>query len=967
MRRRTKSLLIALGVIVVLIILASGPGVGFYTELLWYDDVGFGNIFGHRIVWQILLFLIGAVLFAVIAAVNVFIARKASPLRPLAITNDVLFQLRRTLDPAIRWILLGAIIIIALIFGGLVFPEWQPFTLFFNSESFGVTDPVFNRDVGFYVFALPILRFVFGWLFGALVVTLILIGCVYGYAGAIGPQPEGGYISPNARNHIAIVLGFLMLLKAFGYQLNQWELLYSPQGVVEGASYTDVNAQLPAFRVLFWIAIIAALLLFATFFTKRLVLPIVAIALMAISALVIGGIYPRIVQQFQVTPNEVEKETPFIARNIEFTRQGFGLDKVQTSEFPADPNITDAELAQNENTIQNVRLWDDDPLLTSYRQIQELRPYYNFETVGVDRYDISGRTTQTLMSAREVAPSQLDERARTWQNIHLIYTHGFGAAVSQSNRATPSGGPDLLVKNLPPVNETDNTALDLTQPRIYFGQQTNEFVVVGTTLDELDRPLDVGATAEDEIIDINEPDTPEGADAANAADEAASGNVERYRYEGDSGIKLDSIIKKLAFAIKFGQTQFILSNAIQPESQLLVDREVSARVQKVAPFLQLDRNPYLVALQDRMVWVLDAYTQSPMYPYSQPVPEGVFTGGTNYIRNSVKAVVDAYTGDVTLYRVDMADPIAQAWANAIPGLMQDDDTVPEELRAHFRYPQDLFEAQLVQYRAYHMDNSIDFYNQEDLWSIAQRAQAGATTAQQASFDAQSQYLELRLPGSEGEEFVLFNSYTPATKDNLVSIFMARSDPANYGELVNLILPRQRLVNGPRQVEAQIQQEPVISEQITLLNQSGSRIQFGQIRIVPVGDSLIYVQPLFLRSTDAARPELKRVVVGFGDRVVMEPTFTAALVSMFGFSPIDGTSGAPAPSTGAPTPSTGAPTPQTPTTTVTQQVEALINTANDTYSQMQEALRQGNLEQYAKLETQLGSTLEQLRNLSPNLG
>ncbi len=570
---RRKGLLIGIGAAVVLVILLVGPGTSFYTDLLWYKDAGFDFFYTKQIGIQTVLFIIGALLFAVIVTANVVIATKVAPIQSFAITNDVLFNLRRTVDPVAKYVVMGAIAFGSIIFGSSLISRWPEVLQYLNGVPSATKDPIFHKNVSFYFFSLPMWKMGFAWLFGSLILTIIFVVVIYGYAGAIGRLPGGRYLAPHARTHLSILLGFLLLLKALGYQINQWELLYSPRGVVSGASYTDVHAQLPAFEMLFWIAIGCAILLFATFWIKRLVLAVVAIALMAVSALIIGGLYPMIIQQFRVVPNEIQKETPYIKRNIDYTRKAFGLDKVQQRDFAAEGTMTPEELDDNKATLKNVRLWDDNPLLTTYRQIQEIRAYYQFESVGVDRYNINDLKTQTLTSAREIDPTQLDARARTWQNLHLVYTHGFGGVVSPSNDVGENGGPNLLVRNIPPVNVSGSSALDITQPRIYYGQRTDNFVLVDTTLSELDRPK-----ADEEIA----PAPGAGGPAPKAAED-----VTQYRYEGTSGIKMDSFVKKLAYAIQFGDSKFILSSAIQPKSRLLYDRNIMTRVRKIAPLPRL--------------------------------------------------------------------------------------------------------------------------------------------------------------------------------------------------------------------------------------------------------------------------------------------------------------------------------------------------------------------------------------------
>lgn len=968
-----KVLIAVVAVVAGLLLLAVGPGVSFIADLWWFRDAGFGTVFTTQVGTQAVLFGIGAVAFAVLAGVNVVIARRLSPLRPLAITNDFLFNLRRSVDPMIRLVLGGTIAFAAVIFGTALMPRWTQVLLALNSTPFKKSDPIFNRDISFYVFDLAMWKLVVGWLFVALVIVVLFVAAVYAYAGAIGPQPEGGYVAPAARVHLGVLLGFVLLAKAASYQINQWELLYATTGEqVYGASATDVYAQLPAYRVLFWIAIFSAILLFATFATKRLVIPIVAIALMAVAAVVIGGIYPRAYQAFSVNPNELEKERPFIADNIEFTRAAFGLDKVQVSDYPANDTLTAAQLVENVDTLRNVRLWDDQPLLDNMQQLQEFKQFYRFTSTAVDRYPVNGRQTQVLISARNVTPDSLPQANRTWQNLHLVYTHGYGTVAAQSNATQADGTPDFLVKDIPVTTTPGAESLVVDQPRIYFGYDPaftggdpDEFIVVNTKTAEID-PL--AANAEN----IDEPDA-----------------APTYSYTGDAGIPMDSFFNRLVFALRFGDTKFILSDTFTDKSKLLYDRDARVRLQRAAPFLQFDRKPYLSVVEGRLVWIVDAYTTSSLYPYSKPVDEGFFTG-ENYLRNSVKGTVDAYTGEARLWVVDPQDPIAASWAKALPGVLTPVDQAPAALRERFRYPFDLFEAQLLQYELYHMTDPSVFYKKEASWAVAQRAPQSLQQAQidaaaaQDPFRAQrivdtgpitaSQYLQLKLPGDDTAQMVLVNSFRPARADrlNLTSLFIARADPERYGELLSLRMPQGVTVEGPEQAAGQIDANNAISTAKTPLNLPGgsSRIIDGTMQVVPIGGALMYVRPWYLTADNLPFPKLNSVIVVFGEKVVRAATFREALEQVFGTGPLalDGlepATGQPAvPSTPAPPAEPGqqqpAPTPTPPTV----DVKALAERANTVYTQMQDALRNGDLESYGRLEKQLGQLLEQLAAQAP---
>lgn len=998
---RRRALLVTAVVVGAVVLLLAGPGTTFYTDLLWYREVDYSQLFTTRLWTQVWMFALAAGIWVGVAGINVWIARRLSPLRPLAITNDFLFNLRRSVDPVMRWVVIGVLAAGTVAFASSTLPFWEEITLFFNNQPFGAKDPVFGNDIGFYVFALPVWEFVVGWLFAVLVVTTLIVAALYAYAGAIGPQPEGGYLAPQPRNHLAILLGFILLLKAASYQIDQWELLYSPTGgQVIGASYTDVNAYLPAYRVLFFIAILAALLLFATFLTKRLVLPIVAIALMALSALIIGGIYPRIVQQFTVEPNELSLEEPYIENGIQGTLKAYGLDNVVQEDFdPATQKPQPGELLQETPTatLRNMRIWDDSPLIDNMNTEQRLAAFYRFNSVAVDRYAIAGNETQVLVSARELDTQAITNR--TWQNDHLVFTHGYAPVIAATNASVGEGRPAYLVDNIPPRNVTQAPQLEVERPQIYFGQITTDYVVVNSKLGEADG-VSQGATSEaaEATTSTTEGDTPTTAASKEETTTTSPGEEEEtqdgdptagtYRYPDnvDSGIRIDSFLKRLAFSLRMRDVQLLLSGDITPESRIMFNRQVSERVQRVAPFLTLDSTPYLSVIEGKLFWIVDAYTTSDLYPYSEPSALNPFAG-QNYVRNSVKATVDAFTGEIKLYRVDGKDPIAKAWDQALPGLFQDEDEVSDELRLHFRYPLDLFSAQLLLYQTYHMTDPTDFYNRSDEWEVAQVRDTASVQPTTTSPDdlvpspssagiaqvPDSQYLIYALPGEAKAEMVLSNSFTPVRQqeggsDNTVlrSLLVARSDPENYGQLVDLRVPRGRTIQGPAQVESLINSNEELSATKTLLDQSGSEVSPGQIRILPINNALLYVQPWYVTGKDADLPRLNRVILVFNEEVQFGNTFGEALLKMLGLDPFEGATVS-AETPPAPGPEAGTNAGTAPSTAADPETAALIASASQTYEEMQQALRQGDLAEYGRLEGELGRILQDLRDQTSSGG
>ena len=808
--------------------------LGFYTDWLWYDSLALTSVFFTRIIASLGLFAAGAVAFWLFFVANVIVARRLNP-QGLAGTPvmEVIESIGVRLTPII--VLVGAFF--AFFMGTGASSAWEELLLFFNQQPYGRVDPLFGRDVSFFLFTLPIWQFLRGWLMTAAVITLIATAL----ASGIGWR---GWNAPAAvRAHLSLLGALILLLIAWRYRLDALELVYSARGAVFGAGYTDVHAQLPAFTILVFVTIIAAILLLVNVFLRQAwrAIVVVLVGWVAISALA-GNVYPNLVQRFQVNPNEFTREREYIAHNIDFTRAAFGLDNIVNENFDATSELTADELLKQPDTIRNIRLWDYRPLLQTYNQVQALRQQYQFTDIDIDRYDVEGERRQLMLSARELIPEQLEQPAQTWVNRKLVYTHGYGVAASPVAEITPDGLPTFVLKDLPVQG-----ILEVTRPQIYFGERTGDYVIVKTETEEFDYPRGEG------------------------------GNV-FTTFEGDTGINIGGFLPRLAFAIQFADVNLLISQELRPESELLWRRNILERTHEVAPFLHYDSDPYIVVGSDgHLYWFLDAYTVSGRFPYSEPTEAGTRTlpPGFNYIRNPVKVIIDAYTGDMRFFLVEPDEPIAAAYARIFPALFSPFDEMPDNLRAHIRYPNDLFSIQADVFRTYQMTEPTDFYNREDVWAWPEEI-----------FDNQSRpmepyYVLMQLPGNSDLDFIQILPFTPANRENMISWLAAQNDPEKYGEMLVYRFGKDSLVFGPKQIEARIDQDPVISSQLSLWNQQGSQVIRGNLLVIPIGESLLYVEPLYLQAATGKIPELKRVILATSERVVMAENLGLALVEQFG--------------------------------------------------------------------------------------
>ena len=817
-----------------LVLILFNTVLGFYTDWLWYDSLKLTSVFFTRIGASLGLFAAGALAFWLVFVFNVLLVRRLNP-QGLADTPvvEAIQAIGVRLTPVV--LLVGAFF--AFFMGTGASSAWEELLLYFNQQPFGMSDPIFDRDVSFFLFTLPIWQFLRGWLMTMLVITLIATGL----ASGIGWR---GWGAPAAvRAHLSVLGALILLLIAWQYRLDALELVYSRRGAVFGAGYTDVNAQLPAYTILVFVTIIAAVLLLVNVFLQQAwrAIVVVLVGWIAISALA-GNIYPNLVQRFQVNPNEFTREQEYIAHNIDFTRVAYGLDRIVDENFDAESELTGEELLSQPDTITNIRLWDYRPLLQTYNQVQALRQQYQFTDIDIDRYDIEGERRQLMLSARELIPEQLEQPAQTWVNRKLVYTHGYGVAASPVAEITPDGLPTFVLQDLPVQG-----ILDVTRPQIYFGERTNEYVIVKTETPEFDYPRGEG------------------------------GNV-FTTFEGDTGIRIGGFLPRLAFAIQFADINLFISQELNPESQLLWRRNILRRTLEVAPFLRFDSDPYIVVGGDgNLYWFLDAYTVSGRFPYSEPSQFGTRTvpPGFNYIRNPVKIIIDAYTGEMNFYLVEPDEPIAAAYARIFPSLFTSFEEMPADLNAHIRYPNDLFSIQASVFRTYQMTEPTDFYNREDVWAWPEEI-----------FDNQSRpmepyYVLMQLPGSEDLDFIQILPFTPANRENMISWLAAQNDPEKYGEMLVYRFGKDSLVFGPKQIEARIDQDPTISSLLSLWNQQGSQVIRGNLLVIPIGESLLYVEPLYLQAATGKIPELKRVILATSERVIMAENLGLALADLFG--------------------------------------------------------------------------------------
>jgi uncharacterized membrane protein (UPF0182 family) len=867
---RNRAWLIVLAV-ALFVLLTSLRGIaGFYTDYLWFDSLEFSGVFTGVLRSKLMLGLLFTAILFVLLWANLLIADRLAPRFRAAGPEEELVERYHELigerTGLVRLLVSG---LFALILGTGVSGQWDKWILFINARDVGRVDPQFDTDVGFYLFQLPFLSFLVDWAFAAVVVVLLVTAVAHYLNGGIRVQGPGQRVTPQVKAHLSVLLGVLALIKAAGYWLQRYELNFSTRGTVDGATYTDVNAQLPVLYLLILISLAAFVLFIVNIWRRGWALPVIAVGLWALVAVLLGGVYPAIVQRFSVEPSESSKEREFIGRNIEATRAALGLDEVRSEPFEANDELDLDGLEDNADIVENIRLWEPAQLARAYQRTQAIRRFYKVNDVDVDRYMVDGRLTEVELATRELDTAGVP--GSSWESTHSIYTHGYGAIVSPSSGQAGEGRPRYYVDDVP-VEVQEGFPAELEQPGVYVGEDLGGYVVVNTDRQEIDY-------------------------------QDAEERTEFTEYDGNDGVDIGSWWNKAAFALRFGDINPLISGNIRGDSKILYQRDVRERVEALAPFLRFDADPYPVLIDGGIKFVVDAYTTSNSYPYAQRVdtsslPNGSgLNGDYNYVRNSIKAVVDAYEGTVDFYVVDPEDPLAEAYADAFPELFASEDEISDELRAHFRYPEDLFRIQTNMWGRYHLSDPDDFYTQAGAWDVSK--DPGDETATSPQVDERGQpttggrapriaptYQVLRLPGSEEPQFVMTRPFVPSSNDDdrpeLTAFMAASSDPGNYGELVTYTVPGRR--DGPAEVANTIRSDPEVAELETLLCQEGSTCTFGDLLTVPIDESLLFVWPVYVEANTGQIPELARVILHWDGQVYIQPTLFDALTEAFGGSP-----------------------------------------------------------------------------------
>ena len=875
------------------------------VDYLWFGSLGYVEVFQRIFVAELTLGIVGGVIAAAFFYANLLVALRTigdlaqyMPPEIMASPMGKLFSKKF----AGRGVL-AVSAVIGLFSGFTVASGWESMLLYLNAVPFDAVDPVFQQDAGFYVFHLPFLDKAQSYLWSVGLLAMMATGLVYflkiqaGRAGRMGAITLADF-SPASRLHVALLGAFLLIVMAWGFYLERFSLMHRAGEVLTGPGYAEINGTLPVLWIKFVVALLCAAILVYGLYRQRLKF-LLGGAVLLVAVYVGGSIYVSVLQRFIVNPNQLEKERPYLAYHIEATNKAYALDKVEERPLTEVTGLTARNIRENQATIQNIRLWDHEPLLDTFSQIQEIRTYYDFISVDNDRYIINGELRQTMLSPRELNPQALP--SRTWVNEKLTFTHGYGLALGPVNRVNEQGLPVLFVQDLPPRATDPN--LHIERPEIYFGEVVDEPVYVKTLQKEFNYP-----EGEKNIFSL---------------------------YEGDGGLGLGSLLRRLLFAAYLRDIKILLADDFSEETVVLLHRNVANRVRRIAPFFLYDQDPYLVIHEGRLVWIFDAYTTSERYPYSERVSE---LG--NYMRNPVKVVVDAYNGDIGFYLVDPEDPIARAYAAIFPGMIRPISDLPEGLRAHLRHPFDYFTVQTFMYATFHMREVNTFYNKEDQWEVPVVGQKRM----------EPYFTVMKLPGEQKEEFILMLPFTPRLKDNMSAWMVARSDGENYGKLVAYTFPKQKLIFGPKQMAARINQDAKVSQQITLWDQSGSNVIRGTLLVIPIESSLVYIQPLYLKAEDGRIPELKRVIVGYQNDIAMGVDLDDALAQIFGTA-AKGPAPAMASSAASASPPSGMP----------GEVQgASAGRAMEHYRRLMKASRDGNWTRFGQELDALGKVLQELK-------
>ncbi len=905
-KNRGPRIIVALILFVLVFLPLLTNGVGMLVDWLWFNQEGYRVIYLTILKAQIDLSGIAGIGFLAIVGANLFFAHTLSQRQGFRVYGEFIeFQPLEKFGVLFRWLIWGGVL-----FAGYIVSEWGMghWLIYLRARQvpwMGVADPLFGRDLGFFLFQLPYTWFLYHLALIIVVCCLLSATFLYLVEGGVWITPRGPVIARAARAHLMALGGILFLLIAYRIRLAMYDLLYSPRGMVFGAGYTDIHATWPVLRILLVLSVVTAGLFFWRAGGGDYRTPLFGIGALLVVGVLGGSIYPEIIQQVIVKPNEIDKERPYIASSIEFTRKAYALDRFEERSFSAMEDLTQDDIRQNDATFRNVRLWDHNPLLTTFAQLQEIRTYYDFVHIDNDRYWINGVYRQVSLSPRELNPESLP--VRNWINENLTYTHGYGLCLGPVNESTSEGLPVFFIKDIPPVS---SVSLKVTRPEIYYGELGGDYCFVKTHTPEFDYPR---------------------------------GDQDVYTdYSGTGGIPVNGFWRRLLFSLAFGEKNILFSSEILPESRLMIYRRVLDRAHRLTPFVYYDHDPYMVISDSgALYWMLDGYTLSTRYPYSEPAPDG-----ENYIRNSVKATIDAYTGEVKFYISDPEDPFIQTYARLFPGVFHPLDEMPKDLRAHIRYPEDFFSIQASMYAVFHMTDPRVFFNKEDLWRVAQSA-AGGPGSTMAPYYTIMKLAEV----GKREEFILMSAFTPARKDNMIAWLAARCDDPNYGKVLVFTFPKQKLIYGPQQIESRIDQDPTISQQLTLWGTGGSKVIRGTLLVTPVLNSVLYVEPLYLAAqSGGALPQLQRVIVAYSDHVVMESSLDAALTKIFGGNITTAPVQLIAPPGTSPVSKPAAAEPD---------FQALVHEANQHYERALQLQREGDWAGYGDEIKKLGEVLNKL--------
>ncbi len=936
---RRRRWIIATVVVVIVLIASLRTFAVFYTNALWFSSVNLHSVWLKLFLIKLGLFSVFGLVFAALLLTSLIVAERLVPRVPtLDAEDEFVRRYQELVGPYTRWIRIVVVVVLSLIVGAQAIGQWNNWILFQDGTPFNATDPQFHRNVGYFVFTLPFEQFLVHWALVALIVVLVVTVLSHYLNGGIRLQGARPRVRPAVKAHISVILGLLALVKAFGYYLARFGLDLSSNGYVQGASYADVHARLPALELLIWVSLAAAALLIYNLRRQGWALPILGVGLWFLVALTAGTIYPAAVQIFKVNPAQEGLESPYIQRNIAATRAAMGINNVKTVNYPAGSTLTASELTANSNTLANVQLWDPTQTAATYQKLQDIRSYYQFNTLAIDRYLIHGVETPVVVGVREINDADLP--STSWVNTTLQYTHGYGMIISPANAATSDGSPTFAVSDVPPIS---NGLPTITQPSVYFGLSNSGYVVANTKQPEIDFQLPNQTSVE-------------------------------THYAGNGGVQMSNLFDKAMFALRFNDINLLISNQITNKSRIMFDRGVQARVSMAAPFLSLDSNPYPVLLHGGIYWVQDAYTTTDNYPYAQNAntsalpPTSGLNKSLNYVRNSVKVLINAYTGKMTFYVMDPHDPIIQTYEKAFPGMFTPASKMSAALRAHLRYPQDLFTLQTAMYGRYHLTNPQSFYSAAAAWAVSPSPGAGSpsqalpttlTTNAQGQQVSTGQvqpmspiYQEMQIPGQTGQSFTLLNAFVPVSKQSqiqtLTGFMIAQSDPGHYGRLDMFVTPQNQPVNGPSIVSASIAADAAVSKQITLLNTEGSSALLGNVLMIPIDNSLLYIQPLYVQSSRNAFPKLQQVVAVYGSQPAIASTLQGALSQLFQ-APV------------STTPGSGG------TSTLSPEVRTLLADAEQSYLQAQSDLKTGNLGSYQSEISAMESDLQEISGLTATPG